>query len=77
MSMYNEVECRDVVKIKTNVRHLPNPSYVDVPRPNSSIIINDLAVAPFKIDAVSSISCMKVETPRNCRKDKIEVDATR
>lgn len=48
--------------------NLPNPSYVDVPRPNSSMITNELAVAPLKIDAVSSISCIKVETPRSCKK---------
>lgn len=29
------------------------------------MIINDLSVAPFNIDAVSSISCINVETPRN------------
>uniref|UniRef100_A0A0A9FCA3 MUS1 n=1 Tax=Arundo donax TaxID=35708 RepID=A0A0A9FCA3_ARUDO len=43
----------------------PNPSYVEVPRPSSSIIIRDLSEAPFKMDAVSSISCIKVDTPRS------------
>ena len=43
----------------------PNPSYVDVPRPNSSMITNDFSVAERKMDADSSISAMNVETPRN------------
>lgn len=29
------------------------------------MIISDLSVAPFNIDAVSSISCIKVDTPRS------------
>ena len=32
------------------------------------MIINDLSVAPFNIDAVSSISCIKVETPRSYKR---------
>lgn len=32
------------------------------------MIIKDLSVAPFNIDAVSSISCIKVETPRSWEK---------
>lgn len=35
------------------------------------MIINDLSVAPFNIDAVSSISCIKVETPRSYTRRKI------
>ena len=51
-------------------QYLPNPSYVEVPRPSSSIIIRDLLVAPFRMDVVSSISCIKVDTPRSCQKSK-------
>ena len=54
------------------------PSQVEVPRPNSSIITNDLGVAVYKankisnvfsiltckIVAVSNISAIKVEMPR-------------
>ena len=60
-------KCED--KNQRNVRDKPNPSYVEVPRPNSSIIIRDFSDAPFKMDAVSSISCIKVETPRSCQQN--------
>lgn len=54
-------------KIKKGLQDKPNPSYVEVPRPNSSIIMRDFSDAPFRMDAVSSISCIKVETPRSCQ----------
>lgn len=41
----------------------PNPSYVDVPLPSSSMIINESFVADRRIIAVSSISAMNVDTP--------------
>ena len=41
----------------------PNPSYVDVPRPNSSMITSDDGVAFFTMAAASSISAMNVEMP--------------
>ena len=41
----------------------PNPSYVDVPRPSSSIMIKLSFVALLRIVAVSSISAMNVDTP--------------
>ena len=40
-----------------------NEQYVLVPQPNSSIIINEFFVAFFKIDAVSNVSTIKVDTP--------------
>ena len=43
----------------------PKPSYVDVPRPSSSMITSDLGVAFLTIDDVSSISAMNVDTPRD------------
>jgi len=43
----------------------PKPSYVDVPRPSSSMMISDEGVAALRIAAVSSISAMKVEMPRS------------
>mmetsp|Transcript_13681 Transcript_13681/g.19746 ORF Transcript_13681/g.19746 Transcript_13681/m.19746 type:complete len:246 (-) Transcript_13681:1939-2676(-) len=43
----------------------PKPSYVDVPRPSSSMITSDLEVALLRIAAVSSISAINVETPRS------------
>lgn len=36
------------------------------------MIINELSVAPFNIDAVSSISCIKVETPRSWKEQNAE-----
>mmetsp|Transcript_13194 Transcript_13194/g.9550 ORF Transcript_13194/g.9550 Transcript_13194/m.9550 type:complete len:97 (+) Transcript_13194:223-513(+) len=41
----------------------PNPSFVDVPRPNSSIIIKLFLVAVLSMQEASSISAMKVEMP--------------
>lgn len=41
----------------------PNPSYVDVPRPSSSMMMSEFAVALLRIAAVSSISAMNVDTP--------------
>mmetsp|Transcript_23022 Transcript_23022/g.57191 ORF Transcript_23022/g.57191 Transcript_23022/m.57191 type:complete len:263 (+) Transcript_23022:447-1235(+) len=41
----------------------PKPSYVDVPRPSSSMMTRDEAVARRMMAAVSSISDMNVETP--------------
>ena len=43
----------------------PKPSYVLVPLPNSSMITKEFWVAFFKMDAVSNISIMKVDTPFN------------
>ena len=54
-------------KTRKGIQHWPNPSYVEVPRPSSSIIIRDLSEAPFRMDAVSSISCIKVDTPWSCQ----------
>lgn len=54
---------------KKGLQHWPNPSNVEVPRPSSSIIIRDLSEAPFRMDAVSSISCIKVDTPWSCQKN--------
>mmetsp|Transcript_13810 Transcript_13810/g.37312 ORF Transcript_13810/g.37312 Transcript_13810/m.37312 type:complete len:393 (-) Transcript_13810:2644-3822(-) len=42
----------------------PKPSYVEVPRPSSSMMTRLFLVVPFKIAPVSSISAMKVLTPR-------------
>lgn len=47
----------------------PNPSLVEVPRPNSSIIINEFSVAIFNIQLASNISDIKVEIPLNCMSD--------
>jgi len=41
----------------------PNPSYVLVPRPSSSIIISESLEADLSIVAVSSISAIKVLKP--------------
>ena len=43
----------------------PKPSYVDVPRPSSSMSTSERSVAPLRMVAVSSISAIKVETPRD------------
>lgn len=42
---------------------IPNPSDVDVPLPNSSIIIKESGLAVFNIQLASSISLMKVLIP--------------
>mmetsp|Transcript_16291 Transcript_16291/g.40540 ORF Transcript_16291/g.40540 Transcript_16291/m.40540 type:complete len:203 (+) Transcript_16291:582-1190(+) len=42
----------------------PKPSYVEVPRPSSSMMTSEEEVAPLRMAAVSSISAMKVDTPR-------------
>lgn len=41
----------------------PKPSYVDVPRPSSSMMTKEFCVADLRIVAVSSISAMNVDTP--------------
>lgn len=38
---------------------IPHPSYVDVPRPNSSITTNDFAVAVYKTNIFLSIEKKK------------------
>lgn len=45
---------------------IPNPSHVDVPRPNSSIIIKELDVAILSMQEASSISDINVLIPLNC-----------
>lgn len=42
---------------------MPKPSLVEVPLPNSSIIINDFSVATFNIHDASNISLMNVLIP--------------
>lgn len=42
---------------------IPNPSEVDVPLPNSSIMINESALAVFNMQLASNISLMNVLTP--------------
>ena len=44
----------------------PKPSEVEVPRPNSSIIIKEFLVPVFNMQEASSISDIKVEIPRSC-----------
>ncbi|KAH3670445.1 hypothetical protein OGAPHI_000960 [Ogataea philodendri] len=47
----------------------PNPSYVDVPRPSSSTMMSELDDALFRIDDISSISAMNVDTPFSWESD--------
>lgn len=44
---------------------IPHPSYVEVPRPNSSMITNEFLVADLTIVEDSIISNIKVERPFN------------
>ena len=57
---------RDYIKLNNHTRrrkHLPLvlTSAADVPRPSSSIISNDWAVAPLQISAISDISFVNVD----------------
>lgn len=45
---------------------------MEVPLPSSSMMISEFCVAALRIALVSSISAMKVETPRSCKKERWE-----
>mmetsp|Transcript_2297 Transcript_2297/g.7724 ORF Transcript_2297/g.7724 Transcript_2297/m.7724 type:complete len:208 (-) Transcript_2297:2079-2702(-) len=53
----SRIRCSEMAQAK------PKPSFVLVPLPSSSMTTREDFVAPFKIEAVSSISAIKVLTP--------------
>lgn len=53
-----------VAKYSAIAHAIPKPSFVEVPRPSSSMIINEFLVAVFSMHEASSISAMKVLIPR-------------